>query len=281
MKHDTLIRADALKPMLGHCVVIDVRHQLTALDWGRQSYAQGHIPGAHFMDMEADLSGPRTGRNGRHPLPDPQALSQALARAGVQRGVQVVVYDQNTGAFAARLWWLLRHWFGHDATALLEGGWDAWLAAEGPVSVDTPPHHSLPFTARPEPMAVVQVDALVANLQQPHLQVVDARTAERFEGRSEPIDPVAGHIPGALNRPLGLNLGPDGLFKPAALLAQEWQALLAGRSPQEVVHQCGSGVTACHNLLAMEVAGLPGARVYPGSWSEWCADPTRPVATGP
>lgn len=281
MTFNTLIRAEALKTILTNSVVFDVRHQLSDFNWGRAAYQRGHVPGAHFLDMEHDLSGAKNGCNGRHPLPDVDVFSRKLGELGVQPGVQVVVYDQNNGAMASRLWWMLKHWLGHEATAVLDGGWDAWIAAEGVVSTDVPSASAAAFMAHSNPATLVSTSQVLSNVEHPTFLVVDARAAERYEGRNEPIDPVAGRIPGAMNRPQSANLGSDGLFKPAEQLAQEWNQLLAGRPPEQVVHQCGSGVTACHNLLAMDVAGLSGSRLYPGSWSEWCADASRPVATGP
>jgi thiosulfate/3-mercaptopyruvate sulfurtransferase len=281
LKYTTLISADALMALAEPFVVIDVRHQLTDLDWGRQAYSQGHIPGAQFMHMDTDLSGPKGPDTGRHPLPDPALLTHKLAQRGVQRGMQVVVYDQNIGAMASRLWWMMKHWLGHDRTAVLDGGWDAWTQAGGHSSQEPEVAQPTDYETRPQPTAYLNVDSIVANLQHASFTVVDARAVERFEGRTEPIDPVAGHIPRALNRPHTLNMTEGGMFKAPEQLASEWNQLMAGRTPDQLVHQCGSGVTACHNLLSMEVAGLMHSRLYPGSWSQWCSDPDRPIATGP
>ncbi|MEO6983747.1 MAG: sulfurtransferase, partial [Paralcaligenes sp.] len=232
------------------------------------------------------LSAPKTGHNGRHPLP---ALADflALMRAqGLTPDSKVVVYDADVGMFAAHLWWMLR-WLGHERVAVLDGGWRAWLAAGAPTQAGADPFHG--SAAQPSPtqqaqtaaaMPMVDVNAVLANLRKPVFTVIDARAANRYAGEVEPMDPVAGHIPGALNRPSSQNVQADGHFKTPALLRSEFDALLAGRSAAQIVHQCGSGITACHNLFAMELAGLKGSALYPGSWSEWCSDATRPVARG-
>ena len=258
-------------------VVVDVRHDLGAPDtWGTAQYRAAHIPGAVFAHLDRDLSAPKTGTNGRHPLPSPEACATAFGRLGLGAGKQVVAYDQGNGAYAARLWWMLR-WLGHEAAAVLDGGYDKWVREGRPVTAEVRGPRPATFTARP---VATPVDAreLEASLGRGSTVLIDARAPERFRGEVEPLDPVAGHIPGAMNRPFARNLGTDGTFKPAPVLRGEFDALLAGRPPAAVVHQCGSGVTACHNALAMEIAGLHGARLYPGSWSEWCADPARPVA---
>ena len=260
-------------------VIVDVRHDLGAPDaWGETQYRAGHLPGAVFLHLDRDLSAPTNGRNGRHPLPSPVACAAVFGRLGIDASSQVVAYDQNNGAYASRLWWMLR-WLGHEAVAVLDGGFDTWAREGRAVTAEVPRPHPAEFAARLR-AATVDADAVQANLGTGALMIVDARAPERYRGDVEPLDPVAGHIPGAVNRPFGRNLGPDGTFKPAATLHAEFAALLDGRTPSAVVNQCGSGVTACHNALAMEIAGLPGARLYPGSWSEWCADPSRPVVRG-
>jgi thiosulfate/3-mercaptopyruvate sulfurtransferase len=201
-----------------------------------------------------------------------------LGRMGVDGSKQVVAYDSTGGASATRLWWMLR-WLGHDAVAVLDGGWEAWVQSGGPVTAELPRIVPATFRAQPREMWV-DVEFIRSHLNDPSVVVVDARSAERFRGEVEPIDPVAGHIPGARNRLYKDNLDASNRFKPAAQLREEFLRLLAGARPEQSVHQCGSGVSACHNLLAMEIAGLPGAKLYPGSWSEWCADPARPVAKG-
>lgn len=263
--------------------VFDVRHELVDHAAGRVAYQQGHIPGALFLDHETQLAAPKTGRNGRHPLPDITAFAGLLQALGLTPLSRVVVYDAGNGAFAAHLWWMLR-WAGYRHVQVLDGGWQAWLAAGGDAQAGAGPDMaqlavSAPQAVQPA-MSSVDVQAVLANLRQPRFTVLDARDAARFRGEVEPMDPVAGHIPGAMNRPIGLNMQADGHFKPAALLHQEFTALLQGKAPATIVHQCGSGITACHNLFAMEVAGLSGSSLYPGSWSEWCSDPARPVARG-
>lgn len=262
-------------------VLVDCRHNLSDVDAGERAFRDSHLPGARFLHMDRDLSGERTGSNGRHPLPDVAALAATLSGAGIDASKQVVAYDQNNGMWASRLWWLL-HWLGHDAAAVLDGGIDKWIAEGRPMSADVPRTRSTRFVpAGPGPVAS-SVDIL-RHLREPAtdpLTVVDARAPERYRGDIEPLDPVAGHIPGAINRPYSANLTSQLTFKPADSLRAEFAAQLGATSPAAVVHQCGSGVTACHNVLAMEIAGLPGSRLYPGSWSEWVSDPARPVARG-
>lgn len=261
--------------------VFDVRHDLTNHSAGRQAYDAGHIPGARFLDHETELAAARTGKNGRHPLPDRAQFGALMAAHGVTPGTLVVAYDASGGMYAAHLWWMLR-WLGHDRVAVLDGGWQAWTAAGLPVSHDPAPTvlPGTPVEPGKSLAGTVDAQAVLANIAQPSFTVIDARAANRYRGEVEPMDPVAGHIPGALNRPNGENLQPDGRFKTAQQLRAEFGSLLAGRDPGSIVHQCGSGITACHNLLSMEIAGLTGSRLYPGSWSEWCSDPARPVAKG-
>jgi thiosulfate/3-mercaptopyruvate sulfurtransferase len=256
-------------------LVVDVRHQLADTGYGERAYAAGHIPGAVFLHCDRDLSGPMTGSNGRHPLPDAEKLAKRLGEIGVGATTQVVVYDDAQGMIAGRLWWLLR-WLGHDAVALLDGGLQAWQAAGGALTEVLPTLLAKTFVARPQD-GLVNADYVLERIETPQMHLVDARSADRFRGENETIDPVGGHIPGAVNRFFKDNLQPDGRFKPAAELRAEWLAVLAGALPDQVVHQCGSGVSACLNMVAMEIAGLSGSRLYAGSWSEWCADPGRPV----
>ena len=260
-------------------VVVDVRHDLSAPDaWGEAQYRAGHVPGARFAHLDRDLSAAKTGTNGRHPLPSPDVAAALFGRLGIDARKQVVVYDQGGGMFAARLWWML-HWLGHDAAALLDGGFAKWEREGRPVTTDAPAPQPAEFRIRRvEP--TVSADDVRANLESKWLTLLDARTPERFRGESEPMDPVAGHIPGALNRPYAQNLEADLTWKAPAKLRAEFDALLGGRPAAQIVNHCGSGVTACHNVFAMEIAGLSGSRLYPGSWSEWCADPARPVARG-
>jgi len=278
----TLVSPESLLPALDTpgLRVFDCRHDLARPDVaGPEAYAAGHLPGAYFLHLDRDLSGAKTGSNGRHPLPDPEAFAQTMRTFGVSEDTQVVAYDEGSGMFAARLWWLLR-WIGHSRVAVLDGGVAAWQKAGGSLDMRVPASPSAGRQGVRQQDITIDASALLAALGTPSPVVVDARAPDRFRGENETLDPVGGHIPGARNRFFRDNLGPDGRFKPAEALRGEWLSVLAGASPDAVVNQCGSGVTACHNLLAMELAGLRGARLYPGSWSEWCADPERPVARG-
>ncbi|MAK56784.1 MAG: sulfurtransferase [Pusillimonas sp.] len=281
-----LINVDQLKALLdkGDTLVFDARHDLADHDAGCRAYQAGHIPGAFFLDHEKDLSAPKTGKNGRHPLPPLSELARLMRSYGVHEGKQVVVYDAGNSMFAAHVWWMLR-WMGHETVAVLDGGWQAWQEHHGPISTETPkrPVDSTGQSAETGPqsaMPTVTCDEVLRNIQAPRFTVLDARAENRFKGEVEPMDPVAGHIPGALNRPNTLNIDASGRFLAPQTLRESFEKVLGSTSPEQVVHQCGSGITACHNLLAMEVAGLSGSALYPGSWSEWCSDSTRPVATG-
>jgi thiosulfate/3-mercaptopyruvate sulfurtransferase len=260
-------------------IVFDTRHELTDPARGPKVYAEGHVPGAYFIHVDHDLAGHHTGSNGRHPLPEPAAFAAMLNERGLAPSSQVVVYDDMGGNYAVRLWWMLR-WLGHERVALLDGGWPRWLAEKRPVSKDVPAPRKGSFVPRPRLGATVDAPFLERFSRDPSIRLIDARAGERFRGEQESIDPVAGHIPGAVNRFWKSNLQADGRFKPPPVLRAEFEQVLAGVAPGQVVHSCGSGVTACHNLFAMELAGLAGARLYPGSWSEWCANPERPVAKG-
>ena len=257
--------------------VFDCRHDLKNTGYGRQAYARGHIPGALFLHLDDDLSGVKTGSNGRHPLPEVAAFARRMSDCGVGDDVQVVAYDNEGGIFASRLWWMLR-WLGHERVAVLDGGLAGWKRGKRPLEEAAPVVAPREFVARPRDLSVSTAQVL-ADLNAPSMLILDARSPERFRGENETLDPVGGHIPGAVNRFYFDNLDDAGCyFKPAGELRAEFDAILGGRPASVVVQQCGSGVTACHNLLAMELAGLPGSRLYPGSWSEWCADPSRPVA---
>lgn len=280
MRWTTLISVEEFAETIDRCVVIDARHDLMIPAAGRAAYDDGHIPGAFFLSQETDLSGAKNGRNGRHPLPDREALAAKLRATGLEPGRQLVVYDAQNGMFASRVWWLAR-WIGHDAVAVLDGGIEAWRKAGFPVTTESPTPRTGGLTVADQLATVVEADQILAEIGTGRRLVVDARGPERYRGELEPLDPVAGHIPGAVNRPSQLNLRPDGRFKPGPVLRHEFETLLAGRQAAELVHACGSGISACHNLLAMEFAGLSGSALYPGSWSEWCSDPSRPVAVGP
>lgn len=281
MAHTTLVSAEETAAHLqdGDWVVCDCRHDLTDYSAGYRAYRNGHIPGARFLHLDVDLSGPKTGLNGRHPLPHPSTFCLRLGALGMDNTKQIIAYDDSGGVFAARLWWMLR-WVGHEHAAVLDGGWAAWNRAKLPTTVAQPEVQPGTFTGRARPQATVDSAEVLSVLQNQKSQIIDARSADRFAGENETLDPVAGHIPGAINRFFKFNLGDDGRFKPAASLKTEFTSMLNGQAPANIIHQCGSGVTACHNLLAMEVAGLNGSRLYPGSWSEWVSDRRRPVATG-
>jgi thiosulfate/3-mercaptopyruvate sulfurtransferase len=275
----TLISVEDLARHLNDadCVVCDCRHDLTRYEAGRDAFAQSHIPGARFLHLDEDLSGPKTGSNGRHPLPHPRSFALRLGALGIDSATQVIAYDASGGYYAARLWWMLR-WIGHTRAAVLDGGWDAWQASGLPATSDLPSIQAAAYTLRPRPELSVDTTFIAAHLSDDHITVVDARSPDRFRGENETLDPIGGHIPGAENRFFRLNLEADGRFKPPDVLKQEFTDVLRNASPSRVIHQCGSGVTACHNLLAMEHAGLSGSRLYPGSWSEWISDRSRPVA---
>lgn len=275
--YQTLLNVEALQKDYSPktWVIFDCRFDLADATKGYQLYKAGHIPAAQFMDLEQDLSSPVTPTTGRHPLPDLEQLKDKLGRAGVTAKTQVVAYDDCGGAMAARLWWLLR-FIGHEAVAVLEGGFPAWEQQCGEVTTNV----LLPVKAAYQEvagsshnMAVVTSQVLQGQLDS--VQLVDARAVARFKGEVEPIDFIAGHIPGALNRPFQDNLTASGVFKPAEQLLEEWSLLV--KTDQPVVHMCGSGVTACHNLLAMAHAGLNNSVLYAGSWSEWIRDKTRPI----
>jgi thiosulfate/3-mercaptopyruvate sulfurtransferase len=256
-------------------VVVDCRFTLTDPGAGRRAYDAGHVPGARYAHLNDDLSSPVTPASGRHPLPEPERLAQKLGAWGIERGKQVVVYDDTFGAMASRLWWLLR-WLGHDAVALLDGGLPRWLRAKLPVTTALPDIRPARFIAQPRNELWVDAQAVVAAPTRGAL-VVDARAEERFNGEIEPLDKVAGHIPGAINAPYEDNLDLSGEFMSDDALREHYHALLDGMAPEKVIMMCGSGVTACHNILALEHAGMPGARLYAGSWSEWITDSRRPV----
>lgn len=278
----TLISASDLAARLRDPLwrVVDCRFSLGAPDRGRADYVRGHIPGAVYAHLDADLAAPvQAGRTGRHPLPDPEILARTLGAWGIDAGTQVVAYDDGSGAIAARLWWLLR-WLGHEAAAVLDGGWAAWVAARLPVddAEARPPRRH--FQAAPRPELLLSADEAARWATDGRHCLLDAREAVRYRGEAEPIDAVAGHIPGALSAPYADNLGPDGHWLPAEALARRYASLLDDRGAADSAVYCGSGVTAAHDVLAMVHAGLGMPRLYAGSWSEWITDPSRPVARG-
>jgi thiosulfate/3-mercaptopyruvate sulfurtransferase len=307
----TLIDVESLRALMASpgVAVLDCRFDLAAPDAGRQAYLRSHIPGARYVDLNRDLSAPVSAASGRHPLPDPVALDAFFHGLRVVRNSQVVVYDESNGSFAARAWWLLR-WLGFSKVAVLDGGMSAWLRAGGATESGEPsraaaepagsgaagstggsavgntvgsPGGSLAMGSHRVQVdrgAALGADELIAALENPRTLLIDARAPERYAGAVEPIDPVAGHVPGAVNHPFSANLQSDGRFLPPEELERRWRDRLGDASPADVIVMCGSGVTACHNLLALERCGLPGARLYAGSWSEWIRDPRRPVARG-
>jgi thiosulfate/3-mercaptopyruvate sulfurtransferase len=278
----TLIDPSALAPHLADetWVVVDCRFDLTDPAQGEQVYLDAHIPGARYAHLDRDLSGTKTGANGRHPLPTAAEMTTRFGTLGIAPGRQVVAYDADSGMYAARLWWMLRY-MGHDAVAVLDGGLARWTGDGRAVRGGREVLQPATFVGAPREDWRLNVDDIVRDLGHPDRLLVDARAEPRFRGETEPLDTRAGHIPGARNVFFQRNLGDDQTFKPADALRAEWLAALGNRPPEQVVMYCGSGVTACHNLLALEHAGLPGARLYPGSWSEWSADSARPIATGP
>jgi thiosulfate/3-mercaptopyruvate sulfurtransferase len=284
MPFTALIDVDSLAALKGPAVLLDCRFDLSEPSAGRRAYAAGHIPGARYADLNLDLSSPVTPVSGRHPLPRPDVLADFFTAAGIGDETQVVAYDDANGSFAARAWWLLR-WLGKASVAVLDGGFKAWVAAGGAVEIGEPPPAPAgakppPFTVRLRPEAVLTAADVQRALEDPRRLLVDARAAERFAGAVEPLDRVAGHVPGAVNHPFTANLRGDGGFLPAGELNRRWLTRLGGTDPSDVILMCGSGVTACHNILAMTSAGLPGGKLYAGSWSEWIRDPERPVARG-
>ncbi|WP_226454568.1 sulfurtransferase [Pseudomonas sp. AF03-9] len=262
-------------------VILDCRFALEDPDYGRCSYAEGHIEGAQYADLERHLSGPVIkGVTGRHPLPAADVLLQQLQAWGINADTDVVLYDDGPGAYAARAWWLLA-WLGkRDGVFILDGGLKAWHAAGFPLSLDAPLVASGTFVGTPDYGLLLDAEHLQKRLGQPGLTLIDARAQARFRGEVEPIDPVAGHIPGAQCAAFSENLGSDGRFLPVEQLKQRFAEQLQGRSPDELVAYCGSGVTACHNLFALSLAGYPLGKLYAGSWSEWITDPARAIATG-
>ncbi|HOB01903.1 MAG: 3-mercaptopyruvate sulfurtransferase [Alphaproteobacteria bacterium ADurb.BinA280] len=259
-----------------HLVIVDSRHDLLNPSLGPEAYAAGHLPGAIFMSIDDDLSAAKTGSNGRHPWPTAETFAATLGRKGIGNASRVVVYDGGNAMYAGRLWWMLR-WLGHDNVFVLDGGYAQWQKEGRAIDTTARQRAATNFQATVRKGMLLNAADTLAALTDPSQRILDARAHERYRGDVEPVDPVAGHIPGALNRPFALNLR-DGVFKSAEELRREFEVVLAGRTPAQLIHQCGSGVSACANIIAMEHAGLGGSRLYAGSWSEWCADPSRPVA---
>jgi thiosulfate/3-mercaptopyruvate sulfurtransferase len=294
MSFTTLVSAEQLRDAIAArtpLVVLDCSFDLMNPAAGEEQYRQAHIPGAVYANLDTALSDqgvveadathhPHSdaASGGRHPLPSREKFALWLSSVGFANDMQAVVYDRQGNNYCGRLWWMLK-WAGHEAVAMLDGGWAAWQAAGGEVETREPTlSPQAPYPLREPQVATIDADTLAKGLGR--VRLVDARAAERFRGEVEPIDAQAGHIPGASNRFHKNNLASDGRFKPRDELRAEFEDLVAGLAPDQVVHQCGSGVTACHNLLAMEAAGLTGSVLYPGSWSEWSSDPARPIAKG-
>jgi thiosulfate/3-mercaptopyruvate sulfurtransferase len=260
--------------------VIDVRYDLADHDAGRRAYLEGHIPGAQYADLGRDLSDPPSAERGRHPLPSVEAMAATFGRLGIDRGVQVVAYDARNGMYAARLWWMLRY-LGHEDVAVLDGGLDAWARTGFALRSGEERRSPRRFVPKLRPDRRADTAEVDASRVDPTRFVVDSRSADRYRGENETIDPVAGHIPGARNHFFGANVDSQGQFRSPAELAGSFAELLGDREARDAIFYCGSGVTACHNLLALEIAGMSGARLYPGSWSEWIGDRSRPVSVGP
>ena len=274
-----VIQPSELAPHLGdpRWAIVDCRFTLAEPSKGEEEYEAEHVPGAVYAHLDRDLAAPPTGRNGRHPMPGIEAMAEFFSRLGIDDEVQAVAYDASQGQMAARLWWMLRY-LGHDAAAVLDGGLQSWKAEGRPLARGRESRARRSFVPRPRESMRIDVDALERERTK-HI-LIDARAPERFRGEVEPFDPVKGRIPGARNHPTASSLAADGRFLPPEELRARFRSILGSRPADEVVSYCGSGVTACHNLLAMEIAGLPGARLYPGSWSEWCADEQRPIERG-
>lgn len=260
--------------------IFDCRHDLVDHGKGERSYRESHVVGAHFASVETAMAGLKNGTNGRHPLPAPEMVARFLTQHGVTLATKIVAYDDMGGLYAARLWWLAR-WIGLTEVALLDGGWSKWSAEARPISTDVPtPKPAAAFSVKLTVASVWTAADVLQQIDDPAYALIDARAGERFRGEVEPMDPVAGHIPGAKNRFYKTNLHPDLTLRPAAELRDEFAALIGTRAAEHVGHQCGSGITACANIFAMEYAGLRGSKLYAGSWSEWVADPARPIALG-
>ena len=281
MAHNTLISTDALASDLDDSwVIVDCRYDLRDESWGSAQYRAGHIPGAVYASLSQDLAAPPSGANGRHPLPCAEEMEATFGRLGISTGARVAIYDQDSGMYASRLWWMLRY-MGHDEAAVVDGGWAKWVREGRAVRTGAETRPSAVFGGRRRKELRLFVGHVAAALGDPSVLLVDARSPERFEGVAEPLDRALGHIPGAVNHFFRLNVADGGVMKSPDELRRQFADVFGHRPPDEVVMYCGSGVTACQNLLAMEHAGLSGARLYSGSWSEWSSDPARPVETGP
>jgi len=281
MAYSTLIAPEALAPHLGDpaWAIVDCRFALEDTGWGERAYAVAHIPGAVYAHLDRDLSGIKTGRNGRHPLPTREIVAGTFSRLGIDEATQVVAYSAQTDMFSARLWWMLR-WLGHDRAAVLDGGFDRWTAEGRPVRAGLEARTPRTFTARERPGMLVEGAAVAKLLGNEQWRLVDARAPERYRGEIEPLDARAGHIPGAVDFPYRQTVNGSGNLLSREELRRAFESVMAGVAPNQVVCYCGSGVSACQDLLALEHAGLTGAKLYAGSWSEWSSDPARPIEVG-
>ncbi|MCY4420149.1 MAG: sulfurtransferase [Gammaproteobacteria bacterium] len=281
MNFHTIISTQDLQENLGNenWFIFDCRYQLNDPGAGLDKFRQGHVPGAQHVDMDRDLSSPMTETSGRHPLPDAGHFIENLRAWGLGNDSQVVCYDDLSGAFAARMWWML-NWIGHENVAVLDGGIKKWVAEERPLETETRDRPRGSFTGEADPGMCVDIGFVQHSLEQETISLLDARSSERFTARDQKSDPVPGHVPGATSYPFAGNLGQDKVFLPASELMQRYESMFSERPPEQIINMCGSGVTACHNILATRIAGLPWTRLYVGSWSEWLKDPARPVATG-
>ncbi len=275
----TLIETDELEKLLmqGSVVILDCRFDVSRPEVGATAWRSGHIPNAHYVDLDVDMAAPASDTSGRHPLPEPEIFQARLESYGITPTSQVVVYDDAGGAIAGRMWWLLR-WIGHEAVSVLNGGWPKWIQENRPVSTEVPTSAASHYPITPDRSLWLSTEQVEAQLEQQNIQLLDARDPARFAGDVEPLDTKAGHIPGAQNMPFRANLNDDGTFLSTEALRERFQAI--ADHPQPVCHSCGSGVTACHNLLAMAYAGLEPGQLYVGSWSEWIRNPRRPIETG-
>lgn len=281
MNFSTLVSSAQLAQHINdpNWVIFDCRFTLSDPDSGHRAYLAGHIPSARYANLNNDFSAEVTPLSGRHPLPDPQLLASKLSRWGVNGSKQIVVYDDSFGSMASRMWWVLR-WLGHPSVALLDGGVQRWIRDGHPITTEIPAITPAEFIAQPDNSMWVDANCIEEALRSDKCLIIDARSEERFSGEREALDKVAGHIPGSINYPFEDNLDMGGTYMSAQELKEAYLDLLNGVEPERVVHMCGSGVTACHSIIAMEHAGLTGTRLYPGSWSEWITDPGRPVETG-
>ena len=278
MTYETILSCTDLLANLNskNWLIVDCRFDLTQPEWGETEYRELHIPGAVYTNVDTDLSGAKTPLTGRHPLPDPEDFRKSMSRLGIDDQTQVIAYDSTAGSFAARLWFLLR-FYGHTKVAVLDGGFSEWMKLGLPIESGSHTNEARHFTGTPQLDWIVTTGEVENNIGKPGLLLIDARAPERFAGKQETIDPVAGHIPGAVDHFYGQNLAASGLFLPPQILKEQYSALIQGFSPENIAVYCGSGVTSCHNLLAMAIAGLPQPRLYAGSWSEWIRNPHHPI----